>query len=159
MAGHKDFQQALHVAFGEGLVVVFQHRLERLLVFPFRVLGGHAFDFVEGKQLLEITRLFAPQGAIVVEHGDARFGFYKALAVRRGNRLDKLNDAFFRRAFVPGGQGVGSQGEQRQGEQKRRQGCSRCRGTRLRKGPQGLQDFGAASLPIAASCLGSDYGF
>ena len=116
MGRHENVQQALHAAFGQGLVVVFQHRLERLLVFPFRVLGGHAFDFVEGKQLLEITRLLAPQGAIVVEHGDTRFGLYKALTVWRGNRLDKFDDAFFRRPLVPGGQRVGSQGEQGQGE-------------------------------------------
>ena len=71
---HDDFQQALLAGCGKRLHVALEHRLERLLVFPFRMLRRQRLDAVEREGELEIHRLLAPQRAVVVEHGDALGG-------------------------------------------------------------------------------------
>ncbi|MNN30735.1 hypothetical protein D3C81_1443930 [compost metagenome] len=71
MGSSNDLQNAIHTAVGEGLLVALQHRLERLLSGPLRVLRGQPFNLVESEQHFEIQRLFAPQGAVIVEHSNA----------------------------------------------------------------------------------------
>ncbi|MND60737.1 hypothetical protein D3C80_519740 [compost metagenome] len=112
----EDLQQALHAGGGQCLVIVFQHGLERLGGFPFRVLRRGAFDFFQGEQQLEVHRLLAPQGAVVVEHGNAVLGFDEVLAVLIGDRLHELDDLLFRRTVVPGGQWLGCLHQQRQAQ-------------------------------------------
>jgi hypothetical protein len=86
---------------GQRLVIVFQHRLERLSGFPFRVLRRSALDFFEGEQQFEVHRLLAPQGAVVVEHGDAVLGFDEVLTALISHCLDEFDDVLFRRSFIP----------------------------------------------------------
>ncbi|MNX29593.1 hypothetical protein D3C86_597340 [compost metagenome] len=76
-------------------MIVFQYCLERLGCFPFRVLRRGALDLFEGEQKLEVHRLLAPQGAVIVEHGDAVFGFDEVLAALIGHGLDELDDVLF----------------------------------------------------------------
>ncbi|MNR51321.1 hypothetical protein D3C85_1709780 [compost metagenome] len=90
-----NLQKAVHARLAKGLVIVFQHGLERLRGFPFRMLRCGALDLVEGEQQFEIRRLFAPQGAVVVEHGDAFGGFDEVLAALIGHCLDELDDVLF----------------------------------------------------------------
>ena len=101
MGGADDLQQTLHARRGEGLVIIFQYRFERLGGFPFWVLCRGALDLVEGKQQFEVRRLFAPQRAVVVEHSDALGRFDEILAALVGYGLYELDDALFRGAVVP----------------------------------------------------------
>ncbi|MCY1244814.1 hypothetical protein D9M72_579130 [compost metagenome] len=116
MGRTEDLHHAFQAAGGQGLVVIFQHGLERLGGFPFRVLPRGSFDFFEGEQQFEVHRLLAPQGAVVIEHGNAVFGFDEVLAVLIGDRLHELDDLFFRRTVVPGGQWLGCLHQQRQAQ-------------------------------------------
>ncbi|MNZ87660.1 hypothetical protein D3C78_1065240 [compost metagenome] len=116
-----DLHQAFHATLGQSLVVVLQHGLEGLLGFPFRVLGRHALDFLQGEQHLEVHRLLTPQRAVVVEHGDALSGLDVVPGAFGGHRLDKLDDAFLRGAIVPRGQGLGRLDQQRQAQRQGQQ--------------------------------------
>jgi len=78
MGGGHDLQQALFARGGQRLHVLVQYRPERLGRFPFRMLGRHRLDAVEGERELEIERLFAPQRAVIVEGGDALLGGTKS---------------------------------------------------------------------------------
>ena len=103
------------------LVVVFQHGLERLGGLPFRVLRRVALDFVEGEQELEVHRLLAPKGLVVVEHRDAVFGFDEVLAALIGDGLDEFVDALFRGAVILRGQGLGGLHQQGPAQGQRQQ--------------------------------------
>ncbi|MNP37740.1 hypothetical protein D3C76_1312020 [compost metagenome] len=116
MGRTEDFHHAVEAAGGQGLVIVFQHGLERLGGFPFRVLRGGALDLFQGEQQFEIHRLLAPQGAVVIEHGDAVLGFDEVLAALIGHRLDELDDVLFRRTVVPRRQWLGGLHQQRQAQ-------------------------------------------
>ncbi|BCQ61850.1 hypothetical protein PBOI14_36000 [Pseudomonas sp. Boi14] len=123
MGGADDLQQAVHAAGGQDLVITFEHGLERLAGLPLGVLGRQALDFVEGEQHLEIGRLLAPQGAVVVEHGNALGGFHVVRAALGGHRLDEGENALLARAVLPRGQGVAvGQGQQRGGQQQQQEG-------------------------------------
>ncbi|MCY1410248.1 hypothetical protein D9M71_256140 [compost metagenome] len=113
MGGHNDFHHAVHTAGGQGFLVAVEHRLERLLGFPLRVLRGQALDFIQGKQHLEVHRLFAPQGAVIVEHGNALGRCDVVLAALCGDGSDKLLDRLARGAVVPGRQWVRCLDQQR----------------------------------------------
>jgi hypothetical protein len=54
----------------------------------------------EGK--LEIERLLAPQGSVVIEDRDPLFRFDELRAPGRRHSADKIEDALFRGTFVPG---------------------------------------------------------
>jgi hypothetical protein len=97
----EDFHHAFKATGGQGLVIVFQHGLEWLGGFPFRMLRRRTLDLFQGKQQFEVHRLLAPQGAVVIEHGDTVLGFDKVLAALIGYRLDELDDVLFRRAVIP----------------------------------------------------------
>jgi hypothetical protein len=55
---------------------------------------------------LEISRLLAPQRAVVIEGRDALGGRHEIRAALRGDADDEVDDRFLRRAIVPGGQRV-----------------------------------------------------
>ncbi|MNN31714.1 hypothetical protein D3C81_1454120 [compost metagenome] len=80
-----------------------------------------AFDFFEGEQHFEVHRLLAPQGAVVIEHGNAVFGFDEVLAALIGHRLHELDDLLFRRPVVPRGQRFGCLDQQRQAQDQGQQ--------------------------------------
>jgi hypothetical protein len=69
--------------------------------------GGQRLHPVQREQSLEIQRLLGPQGAVVVEHGDAlgRWNVIGALPV--GHLLYERQDGLLRLAVVPGRQRVG----------------------------------------------------
>ncbi|MNZ94900.1 hypothetical protein D3C78_1140200 [compost metagenome] len=104
VGGADDLQQALHAAGGQGFAVTFQQRLERLLFLPLRVLRGHALDLIESEQHLEIHRLLAPQGAIVVEHRDPLGHGDEVLAALGSYRADECLDGLARWPVTPGRQ-------------------------------------------------------
>ncbi|MNJ34819.1 hypothetical protein D3C77_295440 [compost metagenome] len=101
-----NFQQAIHTACSQGLVVTFKDRLERLLGFPLWVLRGQALDFIQGKLHLEVHWLLAPQGAVIVEHRDAFSHRHIILAAFYADGADKLLDGLARGPVVPGRQRV-----------------------------------------------------
>ncbi len=73
-----------------------------------RPLRGKCLHTVKRKIQLHRHRLFAPQGAVVVEGYDA---FAERHEVRRagfGDLLDKIDDGLFRRTVIPRRQRIGS---------------------------------------------------
>ena len=71
MRGGDDLQHALLAHGGDGLHVAGEHRLERLLGLPFRMLIGLLLHLVDGEDELVVQRLLDPQRAVIVESGDA----------------------------------------------------------------------------------------
>src|SRR6185312_2467984 len=104
---HDDLQQTFLSASLERGDVAIEHGLERLLRLPFGILWCHALDFVERKSELEIERLLAPQGAVIIEHGDALLGRHKIVSSLHRHPRDKIQDGLLPRAGVPGWQRVG----------------------------------------------------
>ena len=86
--------------------ITFEYRLERLLLFPFRVLGRKCLDAIEGKGELEIHRLFRPQAPIVVEYRNALRRLNKTRAARGGYFLHKPGDGLLACAVIPGRQRI-----------------------------------------------------
>ena len=84
-----------------------EHRLERLLGLPLRVLRRQRLDAVERERELEVDRLLGPQRAVVVEDGDALGDRHEVRAALRRHARDEIGDGFLRRAVVPGRQRVG----------------------------------------------------
>ncbi|MNF69994.1 hypothetical protein D3C84_518930 [compost metagenome] len=118
VGGTENFHHAFKATGSQGLVIVFQHGLEGLGGFPFRVLRCGALDFLEGEQQLEVHRLLAPQGAVIVEHGNAVLGFDEVLAALICHGLNEFDDAFLRRAIIPGRQWFGCLHQQRQAQRE-----------------------------------------
>ncbi|MCY1344843.1 hypothetical protein D9M69_308900 [compost metagenome] len=121
VGGADDLDQPFHAAGREGFAIALEHRLERLLLLPFRVLGGQALDFVEGEQHLEVHRLLAPQRAVVVEHGNALGGRHVVPAALGGHGTDEAFDGLLRRAVVPGRQRIRARCQQGQQQGQRDQ--------------------------------------
>ena len=92
MGRHDDLHDAFHSRGTDGFHVASQQRLERLFGFPLRVLRGEFLDALKGEQNLGIYGIFHPQGAVVVEGGDAfgRCNVVLAVLVRDGR--NKLED-------------------------------------------------------------------
>ncbi|MNV61845.1 hypothetical protein D3C71_1543690 [compost metagenome] len=87
-------------------------------MFPLRVLRRHPLELGQGKQHLEIGGLFAPQGAVIVEHGDPLGGGHIILAPFRRHRGDEGLDGLARGAILPGGERIGGPCQQGQCEQQ-----------------------------------------
>ena len=74
MGRHDDFEDRV-VAAGEcGFHIALEQRGEGFLVSPFGMLRCQSLDAVEREEELEIHRLLGPQGAVVVEDGNAFLG-------------------------------------------------------------------------------------
>jgi hypothetical protein len=71
MGGESQFKQRLFAEPKERIVIVFEHRLERLTLDHCRVFGRQLLDAAEGEKELRLKRLFTAESAIVVERGDA----------------------------------------------------------------------------------------
>src|SRR5215207_1601756 len=91
---------------GQRVAVVGQDRVEGRLLLPFRVLGGQRLDAVEDEPELDIEWLLAPEGAIVVEDGDAVTLRHELVAAFRGDRGDKVEDRLLGGTIVPCGKGI-----------------------------------------------------
>ena len=95
MRGRQRCTKRFFAAGKHPLEIAREEGLERLLLFPFRMLRRERFDAVESERELEIHRLLGPQRAVVVEHGDAfRLG-HKLLAARRGYTLHEVHNGAF----------------------------------------------------------------
>ena len=92
MCGHHDFDEAFFTGGGEALHVAGEDGFERFGVVPLGVLEARRFYTVEGKEELEIERLLTPEGAVVVEDGDAIFGFDKIGGAVFGDLGDESGD-------------------------------------------------------------------
>ena len=75
---------------GERLHVALEHRLERLLGLPLRMLRRQRLDAVEREGELEIDRLLAPQRAVIVEGGDAFGRWHEVRAALRRHARDEV---------------------------------------------------------------------
>ena len=92
--GHRSFHVAVQYAF------------ERLGLLPFGMLGGHLSDAVDGEVDLRVHGIFEPEGAVVVEGGDAVSDRNEVGAAFFGDALDEGDDVFLGGGVVPGGKGV-----------------------------------------------------
>jgi hypothetical protein len=70
MRGHDELEQTFFTSRRQCLPIVFQYRLERLLIFPLGVIGGKPADAFHGEQQLKVNWFFSPKGAVVVKDGD-----------------------------------------------------------------------------------------
>ena len=104
---HDDLHQPLHSRSADGFHVVFEYSLEGLLGLPLRVLGCELLHAIEREKSLRVHGIFDPQGAVVIEGGDAvgRFDVILALFVRYGG--NELQDRLLRRPIVPRWQRIG----------------------------------------------------
>ena len=108
MSRHEEFHDRMFATRGRSLQVAFQQRSERFLLLPFRMLRRQSFHAIKGKEELYGNRLFTPEGAIVIEHGDAFCNRNEVRRIFRGHSIDKRNDRFLCRPFVPRRQRVSS---------------------------------------------------
>ena len=118
MGGGDYLQDAVHAAGGEGLAIAFEHRLERLLLLPLRMLRRQALHLVQGEEHLEVHRLLAPQGTVVIEHGDALGWRHEVLAALAGHGFDESHDRLARSTVIPRWQLLRCLHQQRQAEQQ-----------------------------------------
>ena len=100
------FQQTVHAVRKRGVHVALQHRRKRLLFAPFRMLRREFADTVDDEQQLEIQRLFRPERAVVVEHGDTFGRRHEICRVPRTRLVDEVDDRPFRRRVTPGRQRI-----------------------------------------------------
>ncbi len=75
---HDHLDQSVLARCGDGLDVVFENAFEGLLFFPFWVLWCDGSDTVHREEGLEVHGLLGPEGAVVVEDGDAFSGWHEA---------------------------------------------------------------------------------
>jgi hypothetical protein len=122
--GHQLRDAGLALCQGSFQVAV-QQRSKRLLGPPLGVLGRQRFDAIDDEEELEIHRLFGPQAAVVVEHGDPlgrRNEVGRTLARRPA---DEIEDHRFGRPFVPrrqritAGRGLGPGRRRQEGKRQR----------------------------------------
>src|SRR5271167_3418236 len=66
------------------------------------MLRGHRLHPIEDERELEIKRLLAPQGSVVIEDRDPLFGLDEVRAARRRHSADKVYDALLGWTLVPG---------------------------------------------------------
>ncbi|MNT06151.1 hypothetical protein D3C72_1408050 [compost metagenome] len=112
-----NLQQAFLAGGRQRLAVAFQRGLVGLFRLPFRVLRRHYLQFVHGEDQLEVHRLLAPQGAVVIEHRDAVDRRHVVRPALFGDRVHEVQDGLARRPLVPGRQrrlGVRGAGDEQQ---------------------------------------------
>jgi hypothetical protein len=104
MLNRRKLKHALYPSGSDRFHVVLQHRRVEWVVFPFGMLRRHRLHPIEDECKLEMKWLLAPQGSVVIEDRDPIFGFDEVGAASRRHPVDKIEDAPFRRTFVPGRQ-------------------------------------------------------
>ncbi len=93
MRGEDDLGYLVHADPAEGLAIVLEDRLERLLPAPFGMLRGHRTDAIDREEELEVHGLLGPQRAVVVEGGDPIGLGHEVRAFRISHALDELHDS------------------------------------------------------------------
>ena len=106
MCRHNEFQQGVFASIQYRLEIACESRLEWLLLLPFRVQGCKRLDAIEGEGKLEIHRLFGPQSAVVIEHGNALRGWNETWTSGGTYFLYKPEDGLFARTLIPGRQWI-----------------------------------------------------
>ena len=101
-----DLEDALVAGCGDGFHVTFENAFEGLLRLPLGVLGGHLFDAVEGKLNLGVQGGLNPEGAVVIEGGDAVGDGNEVGSTLFRDSLDEGDDGFFGSSVVPRGERV-----------------------------------------------------
>jgi hypothetical protein len=96
-----DFGQSLFARCHDALDIASQHGLVRPLLLPLGMLGGHRLDAIEREGKLKVIRLFAPQRAVVVEHGNPLGRRNIVRAAFLDDARDELHQRCLRRPFVP----------------------------------------------------------
>jgi hypothetical protein len=71
MGHHHQFQKAVFSGISQCLHVAFQHRLEGLLVLPFRMQWRQGLHAIEREDQLDIHGVLGPQRSVIVECGNA----------------------------------------------------------------------------------------
>jgi hypothetical protein len=107
-----------------------EDRLERLVILPLRVRGGENPDAIEREHCLRVNRMLDPEGAVLIEGGDAviRRHIARARLIDRG--MHKVQDRLLGRSVVPRRQNAGRglricRGRGYQAGQRRQHRCSR----------------------------------
>ena len=101
---HHQFGEPVHADGHDAREVAVQNGLEGLETLPFGVLGRQSPDAVDHEMRLGGQRLFDPQRAVIVEHGDA-VGRGDEIGVAHGGHAgDEIKDRLPRRAVSPGRQ-------------------------------------------------------
>jgi hypothetical protein len=112
------------------LPVTFQHGLERLRHFPLGMIGAQDLDAVYGEGHLNIHGLLAPECAIVVERGDPLGDRDEVRTALGRDAGDEVDDRPFRRAWIPGREGIVGDGlsvpdcKNSPGGEEKRSACS-----------------------------------
>jgi hypothetical protein len=101
VGGHHQFQERMFAAGKERFEVALDRGLERLFLFPLRMLRRERLHPVDGKKELEIGRLLAPQRSVVIEDGNPLSRHHELLAAFLSNLFDELDDGLLRRGIVP----------------------------------------------------------
>src|SRR4029434_8038783 len=101
MGYRHDLEKSRFTKRRQSFDVAIEHRLERLLGFPIRMLRRQRPHPIHRKHDLEVHRLLRPQGACVVRGLDALLGFDIVGRAFAGYTVDKVDYRFFTGAVVP----------------------------------------------------------
>src|ERR1700741_2519940 len=96
-------KQCLFAESKKPVVIVFEHRLERLTIAYCRVVARQLLHAVKGEKELCLKRLLAPECPVVVKCGNAPGWRHEFGAALLCHTRDKVEDRGFRRAIGPGG--------------------------------------------------------
>jgi hypothetical protein len=107
------FHQGRHIAviaaimFCDGIaqpgIIFFDSRFPGLLFAQGGILLRHFHPAPQDEIELDVHWFFAPQGAVVIEYGNALGRRHKIRVVLCGHSADKVDNGAFRSAIVPGG--------------------------------------------------------
>ena len=99
--GHDDLPGCLLTTGQRRLHVALEKRRKGLLFLPLGMLGRERLDPIEGEECLEVDGLLGPQGAVVVEDGDALGGQHEVRRAGRPHCCHESHDRLLRSAFIP----------------------------------------------------------
>ena len=85
-----ELDQSLFAGCGQRLHVAVEHRLERLLGLPLRMLRRQRLHAVEREGELDVHRLLDPERAVVVEGRDALVDRHEVRPALRGDARDEV---------------------------------------------------------------------
>ena len=101
--GGQELDKALFAGGGDGFGVAFKDALEGLSCLPGGMFRLELVDAVDDEGELDVHGLLDPEGAVVVEGGDALVGRDEVGRADVGDALHEVRDRLFGRGVVPGG--------------------------------------------------------
>jgi hypothetical protein len=104
---HDQFHKPLHTGVPQSFQVALQGRLVGLCPLPLRVLWRKGLHPIQDEGELHVHGLLGPEGAVVVEHGDAFGGRHVIRPALLRHLGDETENGLFGGAGVPGRQGIG----------------------------------------------------